>query len=202
MDGHSRSDPRSERYRLFVAIALPEPVRRAIEKAQDELRAALPAKSVRWTRSEQFHLTMRFLGGVEAQQVDRLNEAVRRACAGSGELQLRAARIGVFPGPRRPRVVWTGVDDPDGRLAELQRSIEAATNEFTEERPQETFTGHITLARCRDLKRIEASTLTSLVQAMANKSFGHWTAGSVDIVRSQPTPQGSRYTTLAEIGLD
>ena len=80
MDGHSRSDSRSERYRLFVAIALPEPVRHAIEKAQGELRAALPAKSIRWTHSEQFHLTMRFLGGVEAQQVDRLTDAVRRAC--------------------------------------------------------------------------------------------------------------------------
>jgi 2'-5' RNA ligase len=202
MDGHSRSDPGSERYRLFVAIALPERVRHAIEKAQDELRAALPAKSVRWTRSEQFHLTMRFLGGVEEQQVDRLNDAVRRACAGSGELQLRAARIGVFPGPRRPRVVWIGVDDRGGRLAELQRSIETATNAFTEEPPQEKFTGHITLARCRDLNRREASTLTSLVRAMTNRSFGDWIAGGVDIIRSQPTPQGSRYTTLATIDLN
>jgi len=200
MGGHSSPGP--ERHRLFIAIALPEPVRRASEKAQDELRAALPAKSIRWTRSEQFHLTMRFLGGVEAQQVDRLNDAVRRACAGSGVLQLRAARIGVFPGPRRPRVVWTGVDDRDGRLAALQCSIEAATNAFTEEPPQEQFTGHITLARCRDINRHEASTLVSLVQAMGEKSFGHWTAGAVDIVRSEPTPQGSRYTTFAEISLD
>jgi 2'-5' RNA ligase len=98
--------------------------------------------------------------------------------------------------------VWTGVDDRDGRLAALQRAIEAATNAFTEEQPQETFTGHITLARCRDLDRNAASTLTSLVQAIADKSFGYWTAVSVDIVRSQPTPQGSRYTTLAEISLD
>jgi 2'-5' RNA ligase len=202
MGGHSRSDPRPERHRLFIAIPLPEPVRRAMEKAQDELRAALPGQSIRWTRSEQFHLTMRFLGGVDAQQVDRLNDAVRRACAGSGVLQLRAERIGVFPGPRRPRVVWTGVEDRDGRLAALQRSIEAATNAFTEEPPQEKFTGHITLARCRDINRNEASTLIALVQAMADKSFGHWTAGGVDIVRSQPTPQGSRYTTVAEIGLD
>jgi 2'-5' RNA ligase len=202
MDGHSRSDSRPERHRLFVAIALPETVRHAIEKTRDELRAALPAKSIRWTRSDQFHLTMRFLGGVEASRVDRLHDAMRRACAGAGALQLRAARIGVFPGPRRPRVVWTGVDDRDGRLAALQRAIEAATNAFTEEQPQETFTGHITLARCRDLDRNAASTLTSLVQAMADKSFGYWTAVSVDIVRSQPTPQGSRYTTLAEISLD
>jgi len=202
MGGHSTSGTRPERYRLFVAITLPDHVRHAIEKAQHELRVALPTKSIRWTRPEQFHLTMRFLGGVEAPRLDRLNDAIRRACEKSGALQLRAAGIGVFPGPRRPRVVWTGVDDRDGRLAALQRSIETATQAFTSEPPQETFTGHITLARCRELDRAEASTLTSLVDAMATRTFGAWTASHADVVRSQPTSQGSRYTTLAEISLD
>jgi len=202
MDGHSRSGARPERYRLFIAIALPEPVRHAIEKAQDGLRAALPAKSIRWTRTDQFHLTLRFLGGVEAQRVERLSDAVRRACTGAGVLQLRAAGIGVFPGARRPRVVWTGVDDTDGRLAELQRSIEAVTNGFTDEPPQEKFTGHVTLARCRDINRADASTLATLVQAMAHRSFGDWTAAGVDIIRSHPARQGSIYNTLATIDLD
>jgi RNA 2',3'-cyclic 3'-phosphodiesterase len=203
MGGHSPpgSDARPERYRLFIAIALPEPVKDAIEKAQGELRARLPATSIRWARREQFHLTMRFLGSVDAQQVDRVNDAVRRACAGSGALQLRAARIGVFPGLRRPRVVWTGVDDRDARLAALQRAIETATNAFTDEPPQERFTGHVTLARCRDIARADASALATLVENMSSRSFGQWTAGSVDIIRSQPTSQGSRYTTLAEITL-
>jgi 2'-5' RNA ligase len=201
MDRHSKSDTGPEWYRLFIAIALPEPVKGAIEKTQDELRAAMPAKSIRWTRREQFHLTMRFLGAVEVAQVDRLNEAVRRACAGSGDLQLLASGIGVFPGVRRPRVVWTGVDDRGGRLAALQRSIEAATGPFTDEAPQETFTGHITLARCRDINRAEASTLAKLVDKMASRSFGDWTATSVEIIRSVTAATGARYTTLAEIGL-
>jgi RNA 2',3'-cyclic 3'-phosphodiesterase len=201
MEGHSKSDTRQERYRLFIAIALPEAVKRAIGTAQDELRAALPANSIRWTRREQFHLTMRFLGSVEAEQVDRLNESMRRACAESGDLQLRAATIGVFPGVRRPRVVWTGVDDREGRLAALQRSIEAATDAFTDEPPQETFTGHITLARCRDINRTQASTLATLVERMASRSFGEWTATSVDVMRSVTAPTGARYTTLAEIRL-
>lgn len=201
MDRHSKSDTRPEWYRLFIAIALPEPIKAAIEKTQDELRAALPAKSIRWTRREQFHLTMRFLGAVEVAQVDRLNEAVRRASAGSGDLQLRASGIGVFPGVRRPRVVWTGVDDRGGRLAALQRSIEAAAGPFTHEAPQETFMGHITLARCRDINRAEASTLATLVNTLATRSFGEWTATSVEIIRSVTAPTGARYTTLAEIAL-
>jgi 2'-5' RNA ligase len=201
MDGHSKSGPAPERYRLFIAIELPEKVKHAIEKTQGELRTALPAKSIRWTRREQFHLTMRFLGSVEAPQVDRLNEMLRRACAGTGELQLHAGTIGVFPGVRRPRVVWAGVDDRAGRLSLLQRSIEAATAAFTNEPPQEKFTGHITLARCREINRADASTLATLVEKMAGRSFGEWTAASVEVIRSQPTSQGSRYTTLASVAL-
>jgi len=201
MVGHSKSDTRPERYRLFIAIALPEPVKQAIERTQNELRTELPAKSVRWTRREQFHLTMRFLGSVDVQDVDRLNEAVRRACAGSGVLQLRAAGIGVFPGVRRPRVVWAGVDDRGGRLAALQRSIEAASAAFTDEPPQEKFSGHITLARCRDISRTDASRLATLVDKLANRSFGEWSANAVEIIRSETLPGGSRYTTIIEIAL-
>ena len=90
----------------------------------------------------------------------------------------------------------------DRGMSGLKAWLETVTNAFTEEPPQEKFTGHITLARCRDLNRREASTLTSLVQAMTNRSFGDWIAGGVDIIRSQPTPQGSRYTTLATIDLN
>ena len=144
---------------------------------------------------------MRFLGSVDLQDVDRLNEAVRRVCAGSGVLQLRAAGIGVFPGVRRPRVVWAGVDDRGGRLAALQRSIEAATATFTDEPPQERFSGHITLARCRDINRTEASRLATIVDNLANRSFGEWSANTVEIIRSETLPAGSRYTTVTEIAL-
>ena len=134
-------------------------------------------------------------------RVDHLNEAVRLACADSAVLQLRAAGIGVFPGVRRPRVVWAGVDDREGRLAALQRSIEAASAAFTDEPPQEKFSGHITLARCRDISRTDASRLATLVDKLANRTFGEWSANAVEIIRSETLAGGSRYTTIIEIAL-
>src|SRR5512138_2263853 len=163
MAGHSSPGEHPDRYRTFIAIVLPDAVRDAIEAAQRELRASLPAKSIRWTRREQFHLTLRFLGGVDVQQIEHLNETVRRACNGFGILQLSASGLGVFPGVRRPRVVWAGIDDQSGRLARLQRSIQAATDTFTSEPPEDRFTGHVTLARCRAVNRREAATLAAMV---------------------------------------
>src|SRR2546423_15665143 len=95
-----------EQFRLFVAINIPEPVKTEIEKAQAELRAALPERCIRWTRREQFHLTLKFLGNVEARGVPELTQAIALACRGFAALSLRAERIGFFPHMRSPRVIW------------------------------------------------------------------------------------------------
>jgi 2'-5' RNA ligase len=201
MAGHSSPGEHAQRYRVFVAVALPEAVRYAIEAAQNELRAAMHSPSIRWTRPEQLHLTLRFLGGVDVRQVEPLKESVRDACDGFGGFQLSASGLGVFPNVRRPRVVWAGIDDANGRLSELQRSIQSATSAFTSEPPEDRFTGHVTLARCRDAGRGEAATLAGMIGRMATRSFGAWTVSDVEVIRSETLPTGSRYSTLAQVRL-
>jgi RNA 2',3'-cyclic 3'-phosphodiesterase len=83
--------------RLFIALTLPETVIDSVAKAQAELRRALPIGCVRWTSREQFHLTLRFLGDVEAERVEALKAALSRACESLPALQLRAEGIGFFP---------------------------------------------------------------------------------------------------------
>src|ERR1039458_10598341 len=94
----------TEQFRLFVAVTVPESVKAKMEEAQAELRRVLPQRSVRWARREQFHLTLRFLGDVEAARVEALGEAIRAACRGFGALHLHAERVGFFPDLRHPRV--------------------------------------------------------------------------------------------------
>ena len=187
--------------RLFIAVPIPEPVREAVLRAQAELQAAIPGKSIRWTRPEQFHVTLRFLGDVDAQRVDALTASVGRACDGFGALQLSAAGVGLFPGLRRPRVVWIGVTERRERLTVLQRAVEAAAAGFTSEKPERTFTGHVTLGRCRAGARKEIVRLIALARGMDRRVFGDWSAGGIEIIRSELLPAGSRHTTLAAVPL-
>src|SRR6266487_4607346 len=83
--------------RAFLAVPIPDAVKAEIERAQDELRQALPKPCVRWTKREQFHLTLCFLGNVATTRVPELTEAVGAACRGFPALKLRAERIGCFP---------------------------------------------------------------------------------------------------------
>jgi 2'-5' RNA ligase len=190
-----------ETYRLFVAVSLPEHVKDEIERAQEALRSALSRDSIRWTKRVQFHLTLKFLGDVEPRRVDALTSALRLACEGFGVLPLRAGRIGVFPDLRRPRLIWAGVDDARERLPLLQRAVERATAGFTSEGPEGTFTGHVTIGRCARITRPQIDLLAKLAKVMEGRQFGAWTTDTVDLVRSELGPGGSRYTTLSAVPL-
>ena len=190
-----------ERFRLFIAVTIPEEIQSKIEEAQAELRRALPEHGVRWTRRDQFHLTLRFLGDVEATRVEALGEAIQGACRGFGALHLRAGRIGFFPDLRYPRVVWVGVQDQAEQLPRVQEAVERATREFTTEAKEGQFTGHVTLARIKGIKRPEADALGKAATGMAERLFGQWTAYQVELMRSELLPQGARHTSLASIAL-
>jgi 2'-5' RNA ligase len=190
-----------ETFRLFVAIRVPEEVKATIEKTQAKLRWVLPNQSVRWTNPDQLHLTLKFLGSVEAQRVIALTEALRAACQGFAPLELSAAGMGCFPNLHRPRVVWVGVTDAAEKLALVQRAIETATRDYTEKAANERFTGHITLGRIQNLRVQGTQDLIEVATDLATRSFGAWTAAKVELFRSQLSPQGARHTTLAAIPL-
>jgi 2'-5' RNA ligase len=191
----------TELYRLFVALPVPDDVKEKLEAAQADLRQVLPGRNVRWARREQFHLTLRFLGDVEAAEAEALAEALRTACADFGALHLRAEQIGCFPERGYPRVVWVGVRDQAEQLPRLQQVVEAATQGFTAEPREERFTGHLTLARVKGIKRPEAEALGQAAAGMADRVFGHWAAYQIELMRSELLPQGARHSSLAAIAL-
>ena len=188
-------------FRLFVAISLPEGVKDEIEKAQRDLRAALPGNFIRWTKREQFHLTLKFLGNVVETGVDELINMLRAACLDFSALRLRAERIGFFPDLHFPRVVWVGVNDSNDILPILQNTIETFVKNLTNEPSEKKFTGHVTLGRILRIKKTEAEALKKVAIGMTDRFFGEWVADKVELIRSELSSGGSHYTTLANIPL-
>jgi 2'-5' RNA ligase len=189
------------RLRLFIALPIPNEVKAEIETAQAQLRQTLPDSAARWATREQFHLTLRFLGSVEESRVGPLTEAVREAGRSFTALTLRAEGIGCFPDQRFPRVVWVGVTDSGQQLPLLQNNVQSAAQDFTAEEPEDRFTGHVTLARIKKIRRPEAEALRKAAASLAQRCFGEWTAKELHIMRSQLSPQGARYSILAAIKL-
>ena len=138
---------------------------------------------------------------MDAAQVEALEGTIRTACQGFSALHLRADRVGFFPDLRSARVVWVGVQDRTDQLPRLQQAVEAATQHFTTEHKEERFAGHVTLARIKSITRPEAEALGKAAAGMAERNFGQWAAGKVELMRSVLSPQGASYSHLAAVAL-
>ncbi len=188
-----------EHYRVFVAIVMPEQIKDAMAAAQSELRQALPERGVTWTTREQFHLTLKFLGNVEVQCVDALNAQLRAGCRGFSPLRLRAERIGAFPNERVPRVIWAGLTDAEGQLLKVQSEVESASHDFSTRKPEQKFTGHVTLGRAKRINRRDSQVLSGLLAGMANRFFGEWTSNEIELMRSELAADGARHTPIGTV---
>jgi len=191
----------AETWRLFVALTLPDAVRREIESLQTAWRSALPKEAIRWTRGDQLHLTLKFLGDIEAGRVRELTEALQSTSRAAAPLRLVAQGTGAFPNERSPRVLWVGLGDSEGRLAGLQRGVETAVTGFGRFESAGPFAGHITLGRVRDDGRSISGAVKALVSEAAGRKFGEWTADTIDLIRSELSADGARHTRLAELRL-
>lgn len=198
----SESGERAPRnLRLFIAILLPDEIRAEIANAQSKLRSALPGGDISWTRPEQFHLTLRFLGNVPDTRLEALKSMVKAVGESSSPLELSAKGIGFFPPAGPPRVVWVGLQEESGRLGNLHDRIADATGDFGEPVKAQTFTGHVTLARVRRIKRSESETLRRVATTLAKNDFSRWRTGKMEIMRSDLTPDGARHESVLSVHL-
>ncbi len=70
-----------EQIRCFIAIELPDELKREIKRIQTKLKSDGQA-GVKWTDPDGIHLTLKFLGGVDAGRIDEITEAIKSAAAG------------------------------------------------------------------------------------------------------------------------
>ena len=187
--------------RLFLALAVPPEVRQEIARTQGRLRRHSPPGAIRWTRPDQFHVTLKFLGDVPAEQMAALEKFLAPIGAACPALPLSARGIGFFPGAHQPRVIWVGTMDDQGRLSELHRQIDDALRRLAPAERPEKFTGHITLGRFKPGHHAAIPKLLELAAAYRDQHFGDWRAEAVELVRNELTSTGAEHAVMATFPL-
>ena len=178
--------------RLFLAINLEPPVRRAIVAATAPLRAAAP--SLRWADESRLHLTLKFLGEQDESAVSGLRDALTGVAERHRPFVLRVGEIGAFPNFRRARVVWIGVDR-EPKLELLHHDVEVACAERGFELDGRAFRPHVTLARVQD--RASETEMRVLWRASKRVDFQDESdVRSIDLMHSTAGAAGSRYERL------
>ena len=183
--------------RLFIAISVPEAVRKEIARMQARLKRASPSGSVRWTRSEQFHITLKFLGDVPINQLETLKDSIASACAGMYPPQIAALGTGFFPNRRNPRIIWIGAHDDTGSTVKLHRRMTGMLHWLLPAERSEKFTGHITLGRFKPGHHASIPRTVEQATVFHRQFFGQWQADEIELVRSELNSTGAEHTAIA-----
>jgi RNA 2',3'-cyclic 3'-phosphodiesterase len=126
--------------RLFTGLAVPAEIAEALKVYQGGLPGA------RWIEPSDFHVTLRFLGDVEATMADDVVEALSEMRARPA-LTVTLDGLGIFGGDR-PRALYASVV-PEAGLMDLQAEQERLVRRAGVEPERRKFTPHVTLARLR-----------------------------------------------------
>jgi len=196
--------------RAFIAVNLAPSVVEEIAKVQAVLRRADGEPgAVRWTRVENMHLTLKFLGNIDQHQVAPILTRLRHVGRDCPAFQIEARQLGGFPSLGRPRVIWAGLHDTandralqgekPSPLPGLSKAIETALSELDFPVEQRDFRPHVTLGRIRSQHGWDR--ILPLVQDYRHTSFGTSVIDRVSLYRSDLESNGAIYTALGSVPL-
>ena len=181
-------------WRVFCAVELPAGILLRVTQHIARLKEAVPEAHASWSRIDNIHLTLKFLGDIPQALVQNLSQAASQAVAGLEPFTIRLEDSGVFPSHGSPRVLWIGVNDPEGQLTKLQMRLEDEAERLGFQREARTFHPHITFARLR--KPRHARTLAAVHKATLFEP-AEVSVAELLVIRSELSSAGSKYSTIS-----
>lgn len=180
------------RWRCFVAIPIGDELRADLRAAVDAWRGREGLSGLRWADPDGWHVTLAFLGSIEAASVPGVVERVATVAAAHLSTRSATGGLGAFPNAARARVAWYGIEDGEGRLARLAAEVAMALGLDA----SQPLRPHVTLARARR----DPVDLRSWLAA-ASAPAGVLDVDRIELMRSTAGRGPARYDTLAAITL-
>ena len=182
-----------ENERLFLALTLPDSVRRCL--AERTRLVAARAAQVRWVPSENVHITLKFFGDTPAERKAAIVTAMERVVEKVEPFDLAIAGVKIVRRGGRPQMVWATVADPAGRLQRLHGRTERLLEQSGFAREKRPLSPHITLARVRGgIAPWERRALDDWALAQDDAAVIPLRVGDVALMRSELKPRGAEYT--------
>ena len=183
--------------RAFIAVSLDRKVIDRIADASAQLKPQIAG--VRWVAPVNFHLTLKFLGDIDEALIEPIGAALRAQLRLFPRFTINAKGLGVFPGPKRPRVLWVGLTGDE--LILLASKVESALQPLGFTPESRTFTPHLTIGRWRQSDQAPKSFGREL-ENWKIYDFGRSNVESVRLMQSVLKPEGAIYNDLISLPLN
>jgi 2'-5' RNA ligase len=182
--------------RAFVAVDLEPQTVQKIAEATVQLRPRMPG--IRWLPPTNFHLTLKFLGDIDEAKVAPIAAALERDLYPFSCFTINAKGLGVFPDPKRPRILWVGL--VGGELNALASRVEKALAPFGFAAEKRAFTPHLTVGRWRQFDG-SPKELGDEIEKWRGHDFGRSNVDEVILFQSVLKPEGAVYRPLKVVAL-
>ena len=198
--------------RAFLAVELSQELRDELTTVQQELKHRIEPEMKRdmrisWACPASIHLTLKFLGDMNEQVIDPLRVALEQAIGSQIAVNVPLERLGAFPRPQSPRVLWVGPSEnwekgaEAKRIAEIHGAIEQACEDLNFLRETKPFSPHLTLARIKVGERQVGVALAKGGVLDRPLSLDSLAVELVVLMKSELKPNGSVYTRLWDVRL-
>src|SRR3989304_2268918 len=177
--------------RTFVAIELPPELTSQIDQLQTVLRKT--GADVSWVKSQNVHITLKFLGEVKEEKIEDVYQATELSVKGLRNFQVNLQGLGGFPNLKRPRVIWIGVEKGKEVLAELYPKVEEQFFKIGFAKENRDFTPHLTIGRVKSPKHLEKLASEINKTTFETEDFE---VKEVVVMKSTLFPTGAVYTPL------
>jgi RNA 2',3'-cyclic 3'-phosphodiesterase len=184
--------------RLFVAVELDDVTRDAVREEQQLAANELGRhSSLRLIDPQQVHLTLVFLGEVQAALVEPLTDLMTQPIDGTAPFRLRIGGLGVFPPHGAPRVLWLGLTDGARQMSELHRAVAARVAVLRIPLEDRAFRPHLTIGRWRHARPGDRPRFRHTSVRVA----AEMTVDRVTLFESRLSSQGASHFPLAHAPL-
>lgn len=139
--------------RVFIAINLPLGIKRQIQLVR--IKMPYDARDIKWVETENYHLTLKFLGEVASENIALINKNLEQLSLTHTPINLGWEKIGFFPNPKNPRVIWLGIRGETEKVSALAQNINSRLADLGYPR-EENQQLHLTLGRVRRGSKIDS----------------------------------------------
>jgi 2'-5' RNA ligase len=182
--------------RLFIAINTPREILPLLVSVRDRLEST--RADVRWEPDEKLHCTLKFLGDTREEILPDIVSALGQVASSTLPFPTRYSGLGCFPDKREPRIVWAGMEDPDGSLQKLAQTVDTRMAELGFKTEQRVYHPHVTLGRVKGSRHIR-----ELLATMETVTFdcSPVSLHEIELIGSELKPGGSVYTPVTKVAL-
>ena len=189
--------PLQKKYRLFIAIPLPEFLKEALQECQEWLSSYPEMKTIKnWIEPSNLHITLHFLGDIAESKIPYLQEIVNQT-AKQFPLTLTMRDLGTFENNELPNVLWVGIDKNE-TLSNLYKEVAKKIEELDVELENtnfENYNPHVTLAYIRADDEAKKAIKERLKKILVGE-IGVWESNEIELINSTKTKQGSVYKVI------